>query len=185
MKPLRKKLLVATAVAGLGLAAVGFAGPWGGHGMTGGGMGDCGMMGGGMGKGHGRMGGNPEQRMAMMQQHRAEQMELLAGRLKLTPEQQTTWKGFLAAQDAHHADKMKMWQNARNQETGAVAHFEGMIQGMEQHLASLKAMAKATGDLYAALDPAQKKAMDDFFASRPMHRMMRGGPSAPPAQPAL
>ena len=142
---------------------------------------------GGMGKGHGRMGRNPEQGMAMMQQYHAEQMELLAGRLKLTPDQQAAWKNFLAAQDAHHADRMKMWQNRPSSAGSAVAHFDTMIQGMEQHLASMKAMAKATGDFYAALDPTQKKTMDDFFASRPMHRMMRG-PSAPssasPAQPA-
>ncbi|MBK8182628.1 MAG: Spy/CpxP family protein refolding chaperone [Candidatus Competibacteraceae bacterium] len=175
MKSLHQKVLAVTAIASLGLAAVAFAGP--------GGMGDCAM--GGHGKGHGRMGGNPEQRMAMKQQFHAEQMELLAGRLNLNPAQQEPWKAFLAAQDAHHADKAQMRQAMRDRkETTAPAFFEGRVQGMEQHLASMKTMAKATGDLYATLDPTQKKAMDDFFASRPMHRMMRGqgGQPVSPAQ---
>ncbi|MBL8259571.1 MAG: Spy/CpxP family protein refolding chaperone [Candidatus Competibacteraceae bacterium] len=164
MLSFHKKLLAAAAVASLGLSAA-VAGPWGG--------GDCPMMGGGPGKGHGRMGGDPEQRMAMKQQWRAERMELLQARLKLKPEQETAWKSFIAAQDAHSADKMKMRQTMRDQNAGAVGHFENRIQGMEQHLASMKAMAKATGDLYAALDADQKKAMDDFFANSP-RRGMRG-----------
>lgn len=189
MKPLRKKLLTAVAVVGLGLATVAVANPWGGHGPMGGGMGDCPMMGGGPGHGHGRMGGDPQQRMAMMQRFHAERMELLEGRLKLKPEQQAAWKAFLAAQDTHHADMMKLKQDMRDRETTAIAHFEERIQGMEQHLTSMKAMAKAAGDLYATLDPTQKKAMDDFFTDRPMHRMMRGQtgqpvPPAPPVQPA-
>jgi len=187
MKPSRKKLLTAVAIAGLGLGTVAFAGPWGGHGpMWGGGMGDCPMMGGGPGKGHGRMGGDPGQRMAMMQQFHAERMELLEARLKLKPEQQAGWKAFLGAQDAHHAEMMKLKQDMRDRETTAMAHFEERIQGMEQHLASMKTMAKAAGDLYASLDPTQKKTMDDFFTDRPMHRMMRGqgGQPAPPAPPS-
>jgi hypothetical protein len=188
MKPLRKKLLIAATVAGLGLTPAVFAGPWGGHGpMWGGGMEDCPMMGGGPGKGYGRMGGGPEQRMAMRQQRHAERMELLEARLKLKPEQEAPWKSFLAAQDAHHAEMMKIRQDMRDRETTAMAHFEERVQGMEQNLTSLKAMVKAAGDLYASLDPAQKKVMDDFFTDRPMRRMMRGQadqpiPPAPPAQ---
>lgn len=172
MQPFHKKLLAAAAVASLGLTTAVVAGPWGGGG-------DCPMMGGGSGKGHGRMGGNPEQRMAMKQQWRAERMELLEARLKLKPDQQTAWKSFTTAQDAHHADKMKMRQAMRDQDAGAVAHFENRIQGMEQHLSGMKAMAKATGDLYAALDADQKKVMDDFFADRPKRGMRGpGGPGA-------
>ncbi|MGB2682732.1 MAG: Spy/CpxP family protein refolding chaperone [Candidatus Competibacter sp.] len=173
MSSFHKKLLTAAAVASLGLSAAVLAGPWGGGG-------DCPMMGGGPGKGHGRMGGNPEQHMAMKQQWRAERMELLQARLKLKPDQENAWKGFTAAQDAHHADKMKMRQTMRGQDAGAVAHFENRIQGMEQHLASMKTMAKATGDLYAALDADQKKVMDDFFANshgRGMHG--KGGMRGP------
>ncbi len=68
-----------------------------------------------------------------------------------------------------------------------MAHFEEQTQAMEQNLTSMKAMTKAAGDLYATLDPTQKKVMDDFFTTRPMHRMMRGGgpgagPGPAPAQ---
>lgn len=189
MKPLRKKLLTAAAIAGLGLTTIAFAGPWGGYGPMGGyGPGDCPMMGGGP-KGSGRMGGDPEHRMAMWQQRHAERMELLEARLKLKPEQQNVWKAFLAAQDAHHADMMKIRQEMRDRETTAMAHFEEREQAMEQQLASMKTMTKAAGDLYAALDAEQKQVMDQFFTDRPMRRMMRGAgtpptPPAPPAPPA-
>ena len=75
MKTLRKRLLIATAVAGLGLGTVAFASPWGGYGPMGGGMGDCPMMGGGPGMGRGPMGGGPGHHRAMMQQYHAERME--------------------------------------------------------------------------------------------------------------
>jgi len=187
MKTLRKRLLIAATVAGLGLGTVALAGPWGGQGPMGGGMGDCPMMGGdGPGMERGRMGGGPGGpggRMEMMQQRHAERMELLEARLKLKPEQQAAWKGFLAAQDARRADKMKMREEMRDRETTVMAQFEEQIQAMEQHLASTKTVAKAAGDLYAALDPDQKKVMDNFFTDRPMRRMMRGA-GAPPPPPA-
>ncbi len=182
MKTLRKPLLIATVVAGLGLGAVALAGPWGGHGPMGDGMGDCPMMGGGRGMGRGPMGGNPEFRMERMRQFHAERMELLEARLKLKPEQQDAWKAFLAAQDAHHAEKMKIRQEMRDQETTAMARFEQRLQAMEQNLASMKTMVKAAGDLYTALDPEQKQVMDQFFTDRPMRRMMRGA-GAPPVSP--
>lgn len=177
MKTLRKHLLTAATVMGLGLTTIAFAGPpWGGHGPMGGG--DCPMM------GHGRMGGGgPEQRQAMMQQFHAERMELLEARLKLKPEQQAAWKTFTTAQDAHHAAMMKMREEMRDQETTAMAHFEERAQAMEQNLASMKTMIQAAGDLYTALDPQQKQIMDKFFTDRPMRRMMRGT-GAPPAPPA-
>ena len=185
MKTLHKRLLIAATVAGLGLGTVAFAGPWGGYGPMGGGMGDCPMMGGDdQGMERGRMGGGgPEQRMAMMQQFHAERMELLEARLKLKPEQQAVWKGFLAAQDARHAERMKVREEMRDRETTALARFEEQVQAMEKNLASTKTMAKAAGDLYATLDPEQKKVMDNFFTDRPMRRMRgAGAPPAPPAQ---
>ena len=180
MKTLRKRLLVAAVVAGLGLTTAVFAGPGGGHGpMMGGGSGDCPMMGGGS------RGDGPGHRHAMMQQYHAERMELLAARLKLKPEQESAWKGFLAAQDARHATMLKVRQEMRDRETTAMGHFEERLQGMEQRLASMKTMAKAAGDLYAVLDPDQKQVMDKFFTDRPMWRGRgRGrGPAAMPDQP--
>ena len=186
MKTLRKPLLIATVVTGLGLGAVALAGPWGGHGPMGDGMGDCPMMGGGRGMGRGPMGGGPESRMERMQQFHAERMELLEARLKLKPGQQDAWKAFLTAQDVHHAERMKIRQERRNsKETTAMAHFEGRLQVMEQNLASMKTMVKAAGDFYATLDPEQKQVMDQFFTDRRMRRMMRGADVTPdqPDQP--
>lgn len=174
MNLLRKRLLIAATVAGLSLGTAAVAGPWGGHGRMGG---DCPMMDGG------GPGGGKGQRMGMMQQHRAEQMELLEARLKLTANQAPAWKAFTAAQDAHHAAMMKMRQERRDQDATAMAHFEEQTQALEQNLTSMKAMTKAAGDLYAALDPTQKKVMDDFFTTRPMHRMMRGGGGGPGSAP--
>jgi hypothetical protein len=175
MNLLRKRLLIAATIAGLSLGTTAFAGSWGGYGRMG--DGDCPMMGGD------GPGGGKSQRMAMMQQHHAEQMELLEARLKLKPEQQAVWKAFTAAQDAHHAAMMKMRQERRDQDATATAHFEEQTQAMEQNLTSMKTMTKAAGDLYAALDPTQKKVMDDFITTRPMPRMMRGGgPGSAPAQ---
>ncbi len=176
MKTLRKRLIVTTLMAGLGLGgAAALAGPWGGGA-------DCPMHG---GKGYGRMGGDPEQRMAWRQQRHAERMELLEARLKLKPEQQTAWKGFLTAQESQRAERMKMWQDRADRKDSMTlnAHFEERTQALEQRLAGLKTMAKAAGELYAALDTDQKQVMDQFFADRPMRGMrgMRGGPAAPPA----
>jgi len=81
---------------------------------------------------------------------------------------------------------MKMRQERRDRDATAMAHFEEQTQAMEQNLASMKALTKAAGDLYATLDPEQKQVMDKFFTDRPMRRMMRGAdaPPAPPAPPA-
>ena len=62
MKTLRKRLLIAATVAGIGLTTAAFAGPWGGHGPMMGGGPDCQMGGGPRGGGFG-------QRHAMMQQY--------------------------------------------------------------------------------------------------------------------
>jgi hypothetical protein len=182
MNTLRKNLLAATLIASLGLTTLALAGPWGGHGPMSGGMEDCPMMGDGP-KGHGRMGGDPGRRIEMMRQFHTERMELLEARLKLKPDQQNVWKAFLATQDAHHAEMLKIRQELRDWETTAMAHFAERVQAMEQRLASLKTMAKAAGDLYAALDPEQKQVMDKFFTDGPLRRMMRGLEGGP-AQPA-
>ncbi len=188
MKTLRKRLLVAATVVGIGLTTAAFAGPWGGHGPMMGGGPDCQMGGGPRGGGFG-------QRHAMMQQYHAERMELLAARLKLKPEQESAWKAFLGAQDERRAAMFKNRQEMRNRATTALAQFEQRVQRMEQRLASMKAMTKAAGDLYAVLDPDQKQVMDKFFTERPMWRgrgqgrgqgpaAMSGQPGAMPGQPA-
>ena len=182
MKTLRKRLLIAATVAGIGLTTAAFAGPWGGHGSMMGGGPDCQMGGGPRGGGFG-------QRHAMMQQYHAERMELLAARLKLKPEQESAWKAFLGAQDARHAAMFKTRQEMRMQDREtALAQFEVRVQIMEQRLAGMKAVTKAAGDLYAVLDPDQKQVMDKFFTERPMWRgrgQGRGqGPAAMPGQPA-
>ena len=182
MKTLRKRLLVAATVVGIGLTTAAFAGPWGGHGPMMGGGPDCQM-------GGGPRGGGPGQRHAMMQQYHAERMELLAARLKLKPEQESAWKAFLGAQDARHAAMFKTRQEMRmkDRET-ALAQFEVRVQIMEQRLAGMKAVTKAAGDLYGVLDPDQKQVMDKFFTERPMWRgrgQGRGqGPAAMSGQPA-
>lgn len=184
MNNLRKNLLAATVAAVLGISTIALAGPGGGFGpgdgSMGGGPGDCAMAGGGP-DGPGGPGGRSG-RLAMMQQFHAERMELLEYRLKLKPEQQAAWKAFITAQDAHHAQMAEMRQELRDKESTATAQFEERVKLMEQNLASLKTMAKAAGDLYATLDPTQKKVMDDFFTTRPMHRRMRGF-GAPPVSP--
>ena len=182
MKTLRKRLLVAATVVGIGLTTAAFAGPWGGHGPMMGGGPDCQM-------GGGPRGGGPGQRHAMMQQYHAERMELLAARLKLKPEQESAWKAFLGAQDARHAAMFKTRQEMRTQDREtALAQFEVRVQIMEQRLAGMKAVTKAAGDLYGVLDPDQKQVMDKFFTERPMWRgrgQGRGqGPAAMSGQPA-
>lgn len=163
MKILRKSVLAAAIVTGLGWSAMTVAGPWGGHGSMGAG---CPMMGDGpmMGSGQGRGG---EWRHAMRQQRHAERMELLAARLKLKPEQETAWKGFLAAQEARFEARAKARQEMRDKDDTALAHFEERVQFMEKNLTSMKAVHKAAGDLYANLDPSQKQVMDKFFTDRP------------------
>lgn len=168
MKTLRKHLLVAAVATSLSLGglAASAAGPWG-NGD------DCPMRG---GRGYGRMGGDPQQWMEWKQQRHAERMELLQARLKLKPEQQAAWQGFIAAQDAHRSEQAKFWQARRDSKATTVpARFEERIQAMEQRLTGMKTMAKAAGDFYAVLDDGQKQVMDQFFSQRP-GRGMRGGP---------
>ena len=193
MKALRKNLLAIAVVAGLGLSTVAIASPWGGFGPMGGGFGSmgggCPMMSGGDGPMMGdQRGMGPRQHRAMMQQYHAERMELLAARLKLQPAQEAAWKEFLAAQDAHHQARFKaMREMRRDRDETAQAHFEGRVQFMEQNLASMKALTKAAGDLYATLDPTQKQVMDKFFTERPAWqgrgRGQGRGLTANPAQP--
>lgn len=171
MKPLRKKLLVAAVATSLSLGGLAVsAKPWG--------NGDDCPMG---GRGYGRMGGDPQQWMERRQQRHAERMELLEARLKLTAEQQTAWKNFLAAQDAQRAERMKFRQAQRDSSraTTVPARFEERIQGMEQRLAGMKTMAKAAGDFYAVLNDGQKQVMDQFF-SRRNGPGKRGGPGSDP-----
>lgn len=187
MKNLHKNLLAAAIVAVLGASTFALAGPGGGFGPggdgpMGDGPGDCAMAGGPGGPGGPNGPGGRPDRMAMMQQLHAERMELLEYRLKLKPEQQAVWKAFIAAQNAHHAQMAEMRQELRDKEPTAIAQFDERVKLMEQNLTSLKTMAKAAGDLYTTLDPTQKKVMDDFFTTRPMHRKMRGF-GAPPVSP--
>ena len=184
MKTLRKNLLAVAVIAGLGLSTVAVASPWGGHGgMMGG---DCPMMGGGSGRMMDGGRGHPGQRHAMMQQYHAERMELLAARLKLKPEQEAAWKGFLAAQDAHHQAKFKGRQEMRDKDETALEHFQERTQFMEQNLAGMKALTKSAEDLYATLDPTQKQVMDKFFTERGQRRGQGRGAAQSadaPAQP--
>lgn len=184
MKTLRKNLLAVAVIAGLGLSAVAVAGSWGGHGAMMGG--DCPMMGGGYGGMMDGGRGHPGQRHAMMQQYHAERMELLAARLKLKPEQEAAWKGFLAAQDAHHQAKFKSRQEMRDKDETALEHFQERVQSMEQNLAGMKALTKAADDLYATLDPTQKQVMDKFFTEQGQKRGQGRGAAqsaTTPAQP--
>jgi hypothetical protein len=176
MKTLRYNLLAVAVIAGLGLSTVAMAGPGGDYGP----MGDCPMM--GEGYGHGTLqSGDSGRRHAMMQQYRAERMELLAARLKLTPEQEPTWKAFLAAQDAHHDAQFKARQEMRDKEETAPEHFHERVQFMEQQLTSIKALTKAADDLYAALNPTQKQVMDKFFKERRGGAGKGHGPGRGPA----
>lgn len=117
----------------------------------------------GPGMGH-RMYG--EHRMEMMKQRHAERMELLEYRLKLTPEQKGTWEAFKAAQQAHwESMRGGPWRQGAKADN-AVEFFNNRVQFMEQHLTAMRTLAKAAGDLYATLSPAQKTVMDDFFTKR-------------------
>lgn len=170
MKALRKHLLLGAVIAGLGVSGGAMAGPWGGPGPRS--MGEnCPTMGGGGGFGA-MMGGEyrmgPRQRQAMMRQHHAERMELLAARLKLKPEQEAGWQSFLNAQDTHRRTKFEAIRAMRRNRPDTVqGYFDGRVQLMEQNLASMKTLNKALADFYTTLDPAQKQVMDKFFTERP------------------
>ena len=174
MKPLRKHLLIAAVATGLGLGGLAVsASPWGDGGGCSGGRGH-----------YGRMDGDPQKRMEWKQQRHAERMELLEARLKLTAEQQPAWKNFLAAQEVQRTERMKFWQERRESKATTVpARFDDRIQKMEQRLAGMKTMAKAAGDLYAALDSNQKQVMDQSFNQRRGRGMRDGSGSGPDAMP--
>ncbi len=165
MKALRKNMLAIAAITALSAPLVAAANPWGDPGP----MGEsCPMMGNSAFAGPMGM----RQQRAMMRQYHAERMELLAARLKLKPEQEALWQGFLTAQDTHRQAKFRaLREMRRNQDVTAPAYFEGRVKFMEQNLASMKALNKAATDLYAGLDATQKQVMDKFFVDmRPAGR---------------
>ena len=168
MKALRKNLLAIAALTALSVPLAVSANPWGAPAA----MGEsCPMMDGG--DFEPMMGGmGARQQRAMMRQYHAERMELLAARLKLKPEQEALWQGFLTAQDTHRQAKFRaLREMRRNQDVTAPAYFEGRVKFMEQNLASMKALNKAATDLYAGLDATQKQVMDKFFVDmRPAGR---------------
>lgn len=131
------------------------------------------------------MTGASPQQAARIQKFHEERVKALEEALKPKPEQQAAWKAFVAAQEAHHKDMTKPFEKPAA-DASALVVMETRVKAVEQNLTSLKAAAKALGDLYPLLDADQKKVIDKFCTEQPKRGMRaRLAPAAPnpPAAP--
>lgn len=149
MKPLTKPMLAIVIVLGLSAAAA-VAQP--GPGPGGGPM----------------MHGAPEQ----WRQRHDQRMQQLEQQLKLRDDQRPAWQAFLDAQKTWHESMRGHWQGMTADMT-TPERFNRMAQNMRQGADGVQAVADAAGKLYQALDDAQKKTLDQFFAARPMGRRLQ------------
>jgi protein CpxP len=168
MNTLRKHLVIALAVLGMGSSAFAVqaqppAAPEGrpGHAMT------------------------PEQRAARMGEHWARRQAKLHDLLQLTGGQEAAWSAYQAAIKPG-AD---MARPARTdwKTLSAPQRLEKMIAMGEQHLAKMKSSVGALNTFYSVLNPAQKKIFDEHGLEGPGgrgghrgHGGHHGGPHGSP-----
>lgn len=122
--------------------------------------------------------GAPQQAPLPMEKRYALQMQSLEQQLQPSPEQQSAWSAFRKAQNSYQVDMTKSYRDAPARDASAVAQLEHQVQAAEQDLGSLKALAKATGELYSILDPAQQKVLDDFITKQLARPKASGAPGA-------
>lgn len=85
-------------------------------------------------------------------------LDRLKAELKLTAKQEPAWQAFEKAVQANKPVRGE----GRAAMAGGADPMQTRIAFMEQRLAAMKAIQKARVDLYKALTPEQKKAMDEY-----------------------
>lgn len=159
MNTLRKQVLIALTVLGMGGAAFAAqaqtAAPEGRHGYA----------------------ASEEQRMAKWGEYFAKRQARLHDALKLSPAQEPAWAAYQAAIKPAAMGMGMHGERAAWAGMPAPARMEKMIALAKQHTAAMESQLAALNTFYAVLTPAQKKVFDEnTLGGRGHHRggHMRG-----------
>ena len=141
MNTLRKQLLIALTVLGMGSAAFAVqaqtAAPEGRHGHA----------------------ANQQERMAKFGEHFAKRQAKIHDALQLSAGQEAAWAAYQAAIKPAAMDMMQ-GDRAAWATLSAPARMEKMIAMAKQHTAKMESSLSALNTFYSVLTPAQKKAFD-------------------------
>lgn len=102
-----------------------------------------------------------EQRAAKMSEHFAKRQAKLHDALQLTGGQESAWAAYQAAIRPSGDMARQMGDRASWKTMSAPQRLDKMIAMSEQHTAKMKAMAPALNTFYSVLNPAQKKVFDE------------------------
>jgi Spy/CpxP family protein refolding chaperone len=157
MNTLRKQVLIALTVLGMGSAAVAVqaqtAAPEGRHGHA----------------------ANQEQRMEKWGEHFAKRQAKLHDALKLSAAQESAWATYQAAIKPAVGSMPMHADRAALAGMPAPARMEKMISMAKQHIVTMESHLAALNTFYAVLTPAQKKIFDEnTMAGRRHHGGMHG-----------
>jgi protein CpxP len=153
MNTLRKHVLIALTVLGMGSAAVAVqaqtAAPEGRHGHA----------------------ATQEQRMAKWGERFAKRQAKLHDALKLSPAQESAWATYQAAIKPAAGAMSMHGDRAALAAMPAPARMEKMISMAKEHTATMESHLAALNAFYAVLTPAQKKVFDEHtMGGRGHHR---------------
>ncbi|WP_426115684.1 Spy/CpxP family protein refolding chaperone [Massilia sp. PWRC2] len=159
MNTIRKQIIIALAVLGLGSAAVHAqtAPPEGSHANA----------------------MSQQQRAAKMSEHWNKRQASLHDALQLTGGQEAAWTAYLSAirpdpKLAPQPGERDAWKTMN-----APQRLDKMIAMSEQHTAHMKASAGALNTFYSVLNPTQKKVFDQQFMGEGHHGRHQGGHGGP------
>lgn len=101
-----------------------------------------------------------EQRAAKMSEHWAKAQARLHDELQITGGQEAAWAAYQAAIKPDASAHRPGAERASWKDTSAPQRLEQMIAMSEQHTAHMKAMVGPLNTFYSVLNPAQKKVFD-------------------------
>jgi protein CpxP len=102
-----------------------------------------------------------EQRAAKMSEHYAARQAKLHDALQLSGGQESAWAAYQAAIKPDGRMMGQMGDRASWKSMSAPQRLEKMIAMSEQHTAKMKATLPAVNTFYSVLNPAQKKVFDE------------------------
>lgn len=111
--------------------------------------------------GHHRAAMTPEQRAARMNEHFAQRQAKLHDALQLSGGQEAAWSAYQAAIRPNGDMLRQAGDRAAWKSMSAPQRLEKMIALSEQHTAKMKATVGALNTFYSVLTPAQKKVFDE------------------------
>ncbi len=115
--------------------------------------------------------GDPAQRFARMQEHRAKRMAAMKEKLKLNPSQESAWTNFTASTQPPAGPPPQRPDRAEFAKLTTPQRLERMQARQAERSAMFAKRAEATKTFYAALNADQQKTFDTETA-----HMGHGGP---------